>query len=131
MFETKSPLDVATEPCQHVSSATGSRSTGPSQAKSGAPSNGSFQPHPQNQKMSIPLYAPGGHFIRNLTASEAESMRGVTIRRNKRGHITGCYLKPLTCHVVRYGDKPGYGDEFEQELASGRIYALRGVVGSK
>lgn len=81
--------------------------------------------------MSIPLYAPGGHFIRNLTAPEAETMRGVTIMRNKRGHIRAVALKALTCHVVRYGNTPGYGEEFEQELASGRVYALRGVKGSR
>ena len=81
--------------------------------------------------MAIPLYAPGGHFVRNLSASEAETMKGATIRRNKRGHITSATLKALTCHVVRYGDKPGYGEEFEQELPSGCVYALRGVEGSK
>jgi len=80
---------------------------------------------------SIPLYAPGGQFIRNLTASEAESMRGITVRRNKRGNVTSAILKPLTCHVVKYGDKPGYGDEFLQRLHCGRVHALKGVIGSE
>ena len=80
---------------------------------------------------SIPLYAPGGQFVRNLTASEAESMRGITLRRNKRGNVTSAIQKPLTCHVVKYGDKPGYGEEFEQELSNGRVYALRGTKGTE
>ena len=129
MFETKSGLDVLGQSVYSADSTPGELHTGSNLQR---PQKASFQPLSQNHKMdTIPLYAPGGFFIRNLTQIEAEAMRGVQLRRNKRGHITGCYLKPLTCHVVRYGDSPGYGEAFEQELASGRVYALRGVVGSR
>lgn len=80
--------------------------------------------------MAIPLFASDGQFIRNLTPTEAGTMRGIDLSRNKRGHITRATMKSLTCHVVRYGDKPGYGDEFRQELSVGCVYALRGVTGS-
>jgi len=79
----------------------------------------------------IPFYAPGGQFICNLSLSEAETMKGATIRRNKRGHIKSVVQKALTCHVVRYGEIASYGEEFEQELTCHRVYALKGVRGSK
>ena len=132
MFETKSPLDVHDGSAYSADSATGDRSTGPQMAIRARRSTDSSQPHSQNHKINrIPLYAPGGFFVCNLSILQAESMRGVELKRNKRGHITEAHMKPLTCHIVRYGDTPGYGEAFEQELASGRVYALRGVVGSR
>ena len=128
MLEAKSPLDVRRKLAYSAGNAAGECSTGTMRARR---STDSAQAHSQNDKNRIPLYAPGGFFIRNLTVAEAESMRGVELKRNKRGHIIKAHMKPLTCHIVRYGDTPGYGEAFEQELASGRVYALRGVVGSR
>lgn len=64
-----------------------------------------------------------------LSLSEVETAGGnLRVIRNKRGHVTRCYLKPNMSLDARPNSRIGLA--FEQPLDSGHVWALRGVHGS-
>lgn len=93
------------------------------------PSAGSRPPFSPLPK--IPLYATDGSLIGHFDQDWLRSVRGVDLVKNRRGYIKRALLKVLTCHVVDISH--GWeGACFEQHLPAGfRIYALKGVRGSK
>ena len=78
----------------------------------------------------IPLHTPNGSIVGLFSAVEIRAMKGVEVNTNRRGNITRAYLKPLTCHIVRFSDFSSlYGTcsyQRNEQLPSGyKIYQLR------
>lgn len=77
----------------------------------------------------IPLYLPDGRLYQHIDpALLFEHRAHFKLVTNKRGNVTRAYLKAtLTCDT-----RPNstIGMAFEQQIASGNLWALQGVRGS-
>jgi hypothetical protein len=91
-------------------------------------------------KNNIPLYSPGDHIVGFFSVDYIESLKGVEIIRNRRGHAKRAYQKALTCHIVQHHPtKSNYGTctgnhmgmkrpNPNEHLPSGyRIFTLQGL----
>lgn len=76
----------------------------------------------------IPVYSLAGRVVDWIEEALVESLRGVEIVRNRRGHVKRVNL--TTFHVGRLRPKH-LGRAFEQELTCGHVWALGGVRGSE
>jgi len=83
----------------------------------------------------IPLYSPDGRLIGWAPLEWCERHEGnLRLIRSRRGHPRRAYLKEhndeLTAWLQQTGRRSSYGTAFQQVLACGRTWALRGVRGS-
>lgn len=77
----------------------------------------------------ITLYGVDGRRVGEFPVRKMLENRNVTIVRNKAGVAKRAQMKALTCHIRPVLSSTG--QVFEQHLASGVVYALKGVRGSE
>jgi hypothetical protein len=105
----------------------------PEPAKHRAPGRSVNTPAGQHTTVSlIPVCTPTGKIVQHLDSDYAETLKGVRLvraGRKGRGPVVRVQLLPLTAHCVEtfYARRA----QFEQRLTNGRVWALRGVEGSK
>ena len=105
----------------------------PEPAKHRAPGRSVDTPAGQHTTVSlIPVCTPTGKIVHHLDSDYAETLKGVCLVRSGkkgRGPVVRVQLLPLSAHCVEtfYAKRP----QFEQVLSSGKVWALRGVEGSR
>lgn len=78
--------------------------------------------------MLIPIQSRDGSVIRYMEEDDIlRNQSHFELVRNRRGHLKRVILKERNMPVVRLERT---GTSFEQELPTGRLWALRGVEGS-
>lgn len=77
----------------------------------------------------IELFAADRRRIGAFSEADLKRMPGVEITRNRKGRAVRAQMRGISLHVRAVLSSRGMS--FQQEVASGRVWALRGVRGSE
>lgn len=82
----------------------------------------------------IPVLSASGSVSSYTSIDTAASLPRCRQVRNKRGHITAVRASadtPWTQDLIARGKTSKWGQSFEQSVATGHVWALKGVRGSR
>jgi hypothetical protein len=83
---------------------------------------------------AIPVCSFTGQVLYHVDACLAASLPHVIQLRNRRGYVKRIVLRavsPWTMDLIKRNKPSNWGEDFEQELTVGQVWALRGVRGSE